>query len=173
MHARSKPLGLRGRWLAITAATAVYQFSYWSILTGTATNQEATVGLIALGLGLVPFVFVTAAFATLHPNAPGATLRAMGWFLLVGLPLGAVVPLLGVAVGVCLGGVVALAPLPEVATRRARYFAVLGVAAYLVLLLLVSPGFAVISAAVLPLAIHGMVDQAVEERALQRSRADQ
>jgi hypothetical protein len=168
VRARATPLGLRGRWLAITAATALYQFSYWPIYAGTAAPEGSGVGLIALGLALVPFVFLTAAFASVHPNAPGATLRAMGWFLLVGLPLGVFVPLIGVSIGVSLGAVVALAPLPDHDTRRPRYLAVLGVALYLLLLIVLAPGFAVISAAVLPIAVHGMVDQTVEDRARHR-----
>jgi hypothetical protein len=172
VHPRAEPLSLRGRWLAITAATAVYQFAYWPIVAGTAASEGSGVGLIALGLALIPFVVVTAAFGSRHPNAPGASLRAMGWFLLIGVPLGLLAPLLGVAVGVCLGAVVTLAPLDRIDTRRARYWTVLGVAAYLTLLVLVVPGFAVISAAVLPIAIHGVVDQTLEERALQRERRE-
>lgn len=168
MRARSSPLSLRGRWLAITAATSLYQFVYWPIYAGTAASEGSGVGLIALGLALVPFVFLTASFATWHPNAPGATLRAMGWFLLVGLPLGVFVPLIGVSIGVSLGAVVALAPLDDHDTRRARYLAVGGVALYLVVLIALSPGFAVISAAILPIAVHGMIDQGVEERARSR-----
>jgi hypothetical protein len=166
------PQTLRGRWLAITAASAVYQFCYWPIFAGTTAPDGSGVGLIALGLALVPFVFLVAAFATQHPNAPGATLRAMGWFLLVGLPVGVFVPIIGVCLGVSLGAVVALAPLPERDTRRTRYLTVAGVAAYLLVLLAFSPGFLVISGAVLPLAVHGMVDQAVEERDRSRARSE-
>lgn len=172
MHPRAEPISLRGRWLAITAATAVYQFAYWPIVAGTAAPEGSGVGLIALGLALIPFVFLTAAFASRHPNAAGATLRAMGWFLLIGLPLGLLAPLLGTAIGVALGAVVTLAPLERVDTRRARYWTVAGVAAYLLLLLLLSPGFAVISAAVLPIAVHGVVDQTLEERVIQRDRRE-
>jgi hypothetical protein len=172
VHPRSEPLSLRGRWLAIIAASALYQFSYWPLLAGTAVEDGGGAGLIALGLALVPFVFLTAAFATKHPNAAGATLRAMGWFLLVGLPLGVLfVPILGVAVGVALGSAVALAPLEGIETRRVRYYAVVGVGIYLTVLVLLVPGFAIISAAVLPIAIHGVVDQTLEERHLQRVRA--
>lgn len=172
MHPRSQPLSLRGRWLAIIAASAVYQFSYWPLLAGTTVEDGGGVGLLAFGLGLVPFVFLTAAFASRHPNAAGATLRAMGWFLLVGLPLGLMLePILGTAVGVALGSAVALAPVEGIETRRVRYYAVVGIGIYLTLLVLLVPGFAIISAAVLPIAIHGVVDQTIEERHLQRQRA--
>ncbi len=164
---RRGELSLRGRWLAIIAGTAVLQFSYWLVLQGTATAQEGGAGLIALGMAVVPFVFLVLAFASRHPNAPGATLRAMGWFLVVGVPLGLLSSVLGMAVGLSLGGVVALAPLPDLVTRRQRYLAVLGLLGYLIVLLVVAPGFAVASAAALPFAVHGIVDQTAEERARQ------
>ncbi len=93
------PLTLRGRWLAITAATGVLQLSYWLVVVGTSSVDGAGVGAIALGLGLVPFVLLATAFGSRHPRAPGAALRAMGWFLLVGLPLGLAVPAFGVRSG--------------------------------------------------------------------------
>ena len=164
MRVQPTPLSLRGRWVAITGATAVLQLSYWLVVTGAGTG-DGGVGLLALGLALVPLVLLAAAFATRHPTAPGAALRAMGWFLLVGLPLGLVAPFLGLAVGFSLGGVVALAPPPELDTRRVRYLAVVGLTVYLAVLAFVSPGFAIVSGSVLPLAIHGIVDQTLEERA--------
>jgi hypothetical protein len=167
---QATPLTLRGRWLAITAASVVYQFPYWFVLAGTADPDGAGIGMLALGLGLVPGVFLVAAFATYAPHGAGATLKAMGWFLVVGLPLGVVVPFVGIAVGVSLGAVAALAPPPEVETRRVRYLAVLGLLVYLFVLAVVAPGFAVISAAVLPLAIHGVVDQTIEDRDLRARR---
>ncbi len=171
MTARSErrgELSLRGRWLAIIAATAAQQFSYWFVLEGTANAEAGGVGLLALGLALVPFVFMVLAFGSRHPNPPSAILRAMGWFIVVGVPVGLFSTVLGVAVGASLAGVVTLAPLGHVDTRRARYLAVLGLAGYLIVLLVVSPGFAIISGAVLPFAVHGLVDQAIEERAAER-----
>jgi hypothetical protein len=166
---RTETLSLRGRWLALTAATMVYQFSYWAIVAGatadpeTAQGLESASGLLAFGFAVVPFVFLVLAFASRHPRAPGAALKAMGVFLLVGLPLGLVNVVVGTAVGVAAGGVLALRPVEGVSTRKRRWIAVVALALYLGALIFL-PAFQLMSGAVLPLAIHGLVDQAVAER---------
>jgi hypothetical protein len=167
---RTETLSLKGRWLALTAATLVYQFSYWAIVAGATADAdspeglESGVGLLAFGLAVVPFVFLVLAFASRHPRAPGAALKAMGVFLLVGLPLGLVNVVVGTAVGFAAGGVLALRPVDGVDTRKRRWIAVVALALYLGVLLVVLPAFGLVSGAVLPLAIHGLVDQAVSEQ---------
>ena len=85
------PIDLRRRWIVITVATVVMQFAWWPTLAGiaTASGEDSTfaLGLFALGLSLVPAAFLALAFGSNHPRAAGATLRAMGLFLLVSLPV--------------------------------------------------------------------------------------
>jgi hypothetical protein len=171
------PLPLRTRWLALTAATIALQFSYWAIVAGASADPDAPealetgVGMLAFGLALVPFVFLVLTFASRHPRAPTATLKGMGLFLLIGLPVGLVHPAVGAAVGFAAGGVVALRSVDGVDTRRARWIAVLALAFYLGTLIFLGTllpalgGFALMSGAVLPFAVHGLVDQALSERA--------
>jgi hypothetical protein len=166
---RTESLSLKGRWLALTAATIVLQFSYWTIVAGATADPdvpealESGAGMLAFGLAVVPFVFLVLAFASRHPRAPGAALKAMGLFLLIGLPLGLLNVVVGTAVGFAAGGVLALRPVEGVDTRKRRWIAVLALALYLGVLLLIVPPFGLVSGAVLPLAIHGLVDQAVAE----------
>jgi hypothetical protein len=159
---------LRGRWLAITAATVLLQFSYWLILDGAAppVADEVSGGLIALGLALVPFVFLVLAFGSRHPRAAGAVLRAMGLFLVVGVPLAVADVVVGLVLGYALGGLVALRPPAGVeGVGRARGIAVGAGIAYLIVVRLISPGFAVFTGAVLPFTVLGLADQALEGRA--------
>jgi hypothetical protein len=155
--------------LAIAAATVLLQFSYWPILTG-ATGlflAERSLGPVYLGLALVPFVFLVLAFGSRHPRASGAVLRGMGLFILVGLPVGAMVgPLLGVPAGYAVGGITALRP-PDGFSRvgRARGIAVLLGLVYLVVMAFVAPFFAAFVGAVLPFTVLGLADQALEWRA--------
>lgn len=162
-------IDLRRRWIVITVATVVMQFAYWPTLAGiaTASGEDSTFagGMFALGLAVVPATFLVLAFGSNHPRAAGATLRAMGLFLLVALPVVVVLDgLVGMAAGLAAGGAAALDLDPDVHRRRWRWIAVAVMAAYLLLLRLVAVDYALLSGAVLPFAIHGLVDQAAETR---------
>jgi hypothetical protein len=164
----SDPLPLKTRWLALTAATMVYQFSYWPIVAGATADTdpvaaealEMGVGMVAFGLALVPFVFLVLAFASRHLQAPMAALKGMGLFLLIGLPLGLFDVAVGTAVGYAAGAVPALRGVAGVDVRRRRWIAVGVLFVYLAVLRVLVPPFALLSGAVLPLMIHGLVDQA-------------
>lgn len=163
------PIDLRRRWIVITVATVVMQFAWWPTLAGiaTASGEDSTfaLGLFALGLSLVPAAFLALAFGSNHPRAAGATLRAMGLFLLVSLPVVVVLDgLVGMAAGLAAGGAVALDLDPDVHSRRWRWIAVGAMVAYLFVLRLIAVDYALLSGAVLPFAIHGLVDQAAETR---------
>lgn len=164
----SEPIDLRRRWLAITAATIVMQFAYWPIVASVAMRVGDTPGvspgLLAFGLALVPFTFLVAAFGSRHPNAATATLQALGLFLLIGLPLIVVVDALaGTVAGLAAGGVTALRR-DEIHRLRWRWIAVAVAVAYLTALRFVALDFALVSGAVLPFVVHGLVDQAAETR---------
>ena len=160
-------LSQRRRWLAITLATVAMQFSFWPLLASVAARStdspETSGGLLALGLALVPFVFVVAALGTKHPSTPMAVLKAMGLFIVIGLPVMLLDVLTGTVAGFAAGAVVSLRR-DEIYSLKWRWIAVGASTAYVFLLRLVVPSFAIMSGAALPFAIHGIVDQTIEAR---------
>ncbi len=122
MRRRSRPAGVaplspERKWRAITLATLVLAPAVWSLLAGLVavaaddTTDTPAAGLpIAFGLALLPFAFVVLAFASEHPRAPSAVLRAMGLCLLVGITASALAAdaVTGLIAGIGAGGVVAL-----------------------------------------------------------------
>lgn len=165
---------LRRRWLAITAATVVLQFSFWLFVVAGASGMSdvdapaAGAGALALALALAPLAFLTLAFGSRHPRAPGAVLRAMGLFLVFGVPFGLLDPVFGAAIGFAAGGAATLRPLEDGPTTKARALAVVALLPYLAVLLAFAPQFGLLSGAVLPFAVHGLVDQAIEDRRASR-----
>src|SRR4029453_16108304 len=94
---------------------------------------------LAVGLAVIPFVFVALAFLSEHPRAPGAVLRAMGWALLVGIPASALAgdAVTGIVAGVGAGGIQALRmDYPQ--NWRARAVAVLVASVYTLVLVRVA-----------------------------------
>lgn len=163
-----EPVDLRRRWLAITAGTVVVQFAYWPVVGSVAARESDTTAiapeLLAVGLGVVPFAFLALGFFSRHPRFPMATLKGLGLFILVGAPLIVLVNVVvGMAVGLAAGGVTALQR-EEVHPGRWRWIAVAVMAAYLLAIHFVAVEFALMSGAVLPFAVHGLVDQAAETR---------
>ena len=80
------PLTPQRKWRAITIATLVLVPAFWSMLAGfvaVARDEDARPApaagpAIALGLALIPFVFIALAFLSEHPRAPVAVVKAMG-----------------------------------------------------------------------------------------------
>lgn len=169
----ARPLPTRRKWTAVILATLVELVSFWSIVVGMirATAEEGSdvagsaAGLFALGFALVPFAFLVLAFGTNNPRAPGATLRAMGLFLIIGLPtiifLDAAV---GLSAGFGLGGIACIR-LEIEHSWKVRFWWVIALVVYV--FLLVFTGFAsgpgVLSASLLPFATVAFADWAVEE----------
>jgi len=154
--------------MAITAATVVLQFSYWFILEGAAPAEadEASGGLIAIGLSLVPVIFLVLAFGSRHLRPTSAVLRAMALFLVVGVPLAVLDVVVGLTLGYALGGLSALrTPEPSEGVVRARLIAVGAGILYLIVVRWLSPGFALFTGAVIPFALLGLADQSLEGRA--------
>ena len=115
-----QPLSPQRKWRAIMVATLVLVPAFWALLAGlvgerrrrprgTEAAPNAAVAL-AVGLAVIPFVFIVLAFMSEHPRAPGAVLRAMGWALLVGIPVSALAgdAVTGIVAGVGAGGIQAL-----------------------------------------------------------------
>jgi hypothetical protein len=164
----SGPLSSRRRWVSLTAATIVLQFSYWPIIGSLGAGEAGDAGLLWLGLAVVPFVFLVLAFTSGHPRAPGATGLAMGLFLLIALPVALLDLLVGLVAGFGAGAVLALRFDPERHSRRGRAIAVTAASVYTLALVLlqhllpVLGPFAVVSGAVIPLAVVGIADEAAE-----------
>jgi hypothetical protein len=174
---RSRPAGVQPlppqkKWQAITLATLVLVPAYWSMLAGIVSSADGPEGSgpdpggsLAVGLALIPFVFVVLAFVSQHPRAPGAVLRAMGLSLLVGIPASALAAdaVTGIVAGVGAGGVVALRSDPG-HSWRARAWAVVVAAAYTFVLVRVVGAFALLPAPIFPFTAIGIADHLVERK---------
>jgi hypothetical protein len=169
--AGAEPLSPRRKWRAITLATLLLVPSYWSVLAGLVSvasdrPDAPTAGpFIAFGLSLVPFVFIVLAFASEHPRAPGAVIKAMGLAILVGIPVSALASdaVTGFVAGVAAGGIAALRPEP-ISTSKARWIAVLVAAMASFLLVRTVGEVALLLAPVLPFTSIGVADHLAEDR---------
>jgi hypothetical protein len=84
-----RPLTLRRRWLAITLATIACSSASGRSSPRPPQPASRTFdggGLLAFGLALVPLAFGVLAFASRHPSAPAQVLKAMGLFIVIGVP---------------------------------------------------------------------------------------
>jgi len=180
---RDGPAGIQAlppakKWRAILVATLVLVVAFWALLAGLvagATNDgssseaepNAALGL-AVGLTVIPFVFVALAFLSEHPRAPGAVVRAMGWSLLVGIPVSALAgdAVTGIVAGVGAGGIQALR-MDEPENWRARAWAVVVAAAYTFVLARIAGGLVLLPAPIFPLTAIGIADHLSERRAEQ------
>lgn len=168
----AQPLSPQRKWRAITIATLVLVPAFWSLLAGLvagasddASGRPDPARAIAFGLALIPFVFITLAFMSEHPRAPGAVVKAMGLTLLVGIPVSAVAgdAVTGLVAGVGAGGIVALRADDE-HSWRARAFAV-GFAAFYTFVLVRSAGaITLLSAPIFPFTSIGIADHFTERR---------
>lgn len=170
----------RIKWRAILFGTLAFMPAYWGVLIGvvagaaeepTAPNSAAS---LALGLALIPFVFIVLAFASQHPRAPGAVLKAMGLSLLVGVPASALAGdiVTGLIAGMGAGGIVALRAERDHETKY-RVLAVIIAAAYAFLLVRVADGVALLTGPVLPFTAIGVADHLAERRRERSEGAEQ
>jgi hypothetical protein len=174
--AGAQPLSPRRKWQAITVATLLLVPGYWALLAGLVSAAEDNDGssaaaanpaaALAVGLAVVPFVFVVLAFMSGHPRAPGAVLRAMGLSLAVGVLVSAFAgdAVTGIVAGAGAGGVVALR-MDEPQNWRARALGVLVAALYTFVLVRVAGAIVLLPAPVFPLTAIGFADHLSERRA--------
>jgi hypothetical protein len=161
------PLSSRGRWVVIAVATAVMQLSYWPAVAAAwadPTDDVVTAGMI-VGLSAVPFVFMLVAFASRHPRAPWAVVRAMGLFVVVALPLGMLHVASGVAAGYAAGGLAALRAPEGLRSRPARISMVVAITFSITILLAVALEVGLVLGALLPFPAIGLADRAASRRA--------
>ena len=166
-------LSPRRKWLAITVATVVMTVSYSAIVAAmvaaAADDGPDPSPLFALGLGLVPFVFVALAFLSRHPRAPGAVLRAMGLSVVVALIVAGILrdAASGLVAGFGAGGIVSLRA-EDVHNWKARTVAVVISTSYVAILIYVSVETALLAGAILPFLSIGIADWVSEHRARSR-----
>jgi hypothetical protein len=165
------PLSPERKWRAITLATLVLAPAVWSLLAGLVAVASDDIGgpqpaaAIALGLALLPFAFIVLAFASEHPRAPGAVVKAMGLCLLVGIPVSALAAdaVTGIVAGVGAGGIAALrADIGH--DWRTRAVAVAVGAAYSFVLARVAGPVVLVAAPIFPFTGIGIADHAAEWR---------
>ena len=173
-----QPLSPQRKWRAIMVATLVLVPGFWALLAGLvgsaaddSSGKEAAPNVavaLAVGLAVVPFVFVALAFLSEHPRAPGAVLRAMGWALLVGIPASALAgdAVTGIVAGVGAGGIQALRmDYPQ--NWRARAWAVVVASVYTLVLVRTAGALVLLPAPIFPLTAIGIADHLSEHRAEQ------
>jgi hypothetical protein len=167
------PLTPQRKWRAITLASLLLAPAMWALLAGlvTVASDDAQgpqpALAIALGLSLIPFVYMALAFASEHPRAPGATVRAMGMCLVVGIPVSALAgdAVTGLVAGIGSGGAVALRR-DDVHDVRTRAWSVVVGAGYTFLLARVAGPVVLLAAPVFPFTGLGLADHYAEWRAL-------
>ena len=113
----------------------------------------------------MPFVFLALAFVSGHPSAPMATVKAMGLFLLVGIPVsgdrGGCGDRPGGGAGA--GGIVALRA-SEIGTWKTRALAVLFACVYTLVLARAAGAIILISVPAFPFTSIGIADHLAERR---------
>ena len=164
------------KWFAITLATLVMMVCYSAILFGVAggflgEGEDGAAMALAAGLIGVPAVFLGLAFVSRHPQAPKATLKAMGLFLLVGLPVSLLSLPAGMVGGFGAGGVVALR-LGPTDTTRARAWAVALSASYIMVVGQIVPPIDALVGSVFPFLAIGAADSITRKRAERVRDAD-
>jgi hypothetical protein len=176
--AGAEPLAPRKKWRAVLLASLLLAPAYWSLLAGLVSVATEGPGgpmaapYIAVGLCIIPFVFVVLAFLSEHPRSPGAVVLAMLLTLGVGIPVSAVAAdaVTGFVAGVGAGGVVALRS-DLLHDWKTRALAVALVSAYVFVLVRTVPGVALLIAPALPFVSIGVADHLTERRKERRAGA--
>jgi hypothetical protein len=174
-----EPLSPQRKWRAITLATLLLAPALWALLAGfvaiasddsdAAAGAPNAGGAIAFGLALIPFVFIVLAFLSEHPRAPMAVVKAMGLFVLVGIPVSALAAdaVTGIVAGVGAGGVVALRA-DDPHNWRARALGVLVAVVYTFVLVRIAGVVTLLAAPIFPFTSIGVADH-LSERSRERA----
>lgn len=139
-----------------------------AVYASTSDSGEAAAAYFALGFVLVPITCTVVAFMSRHPRAPLATLKGMGVWLVIGVPLVLLSPVIGFGTGYAAAGAMTLRS-DALAPGRNRAWAILATALYLTLLLFVLPQSAILAGAVTPLLAIRAADLLSERREEGRS----
>lgn len=136
----------------------------YAFVAGSVEAAGSPVASLAVGLALVPVVFLLLAFMSRHPRAPTGVLYTMMFSLMIGVPLAAFDVVAALTLGFGAGGVVALARLED-DSWVARSIAVVLAAVYVIILLRYQVAAALLGSAVLPLVAVGSADEITERHA--------
>jgi len=141
-------------WWAIGLGTIAQSVAFGSVLLGILSTQsdtpEAAGPAFALGFVLVPAVCAMVAFISGQERAPLATLKGMGIWLIVSLPLSLINPVSGLCAGFTASGAITLRR-SDLARTRLRAVAVVISAAYVTVLMIIVPQAGIFAGAVTPL----------------------
>jgi hypothetical protein len=153
----------RRNWLAIALATIVMIFSYFpyasSFTTPPGGELEIDPALVAIGLVLAPFVFVTLAFVSRNPKAPKRVLQSMVLLLGLGFTIGMLAPVLGATAAFAAGAVLCLNPPRADGVYKWRIGASVLTVVYTFILLVTATPAGVFSGGLLPLLMVGFADE--------------
>lgn len=111
--------------LGVSVATAVVVISFWSLVLSIAASADGgeVSGAWALGVALVPFGFLAAAFGSGHDRAAGAVV----WALVISLGVGGVLLLVDPATALigayAAGATVTVREGPHISMSRRVWFA--------------------------------------------------
>jgi hypothetical protein len=167
-----EPLSPQRKWRAILLATLVLVVAYWALLVGLVmfasddpSDGAQAAAALTFGLALIPFVFIVLAFASGHPRASSAVVKAMGLALLVGIPVSALAAdaVTGIVAGVGAGGIVALRA-DDDHNWRARAIAVAAASVYTFILVRTLGELALLPAPIFPFTGIGIADHLSERR---------
>lgn len=166
-----EPLSPRLKWKTITLATLLLVPGYWMMLAGLVANGSGSKGgpdpaaALALGLALIPFVFLVLAVMSGRARWPGAVAKAMGIAILVGVPVSAIAgdAITGIVAGVGAGGCIALRR-DDAHSMRTRALGVAFAVLYTFVLVRSVSLLALLPAPVLPLTAIGLADHVSERR---------
>jgi hypothetical protein len=127
--------------------------------------------MIALGLCVIPFVFIALAFLSEHPRPASAAAKAMALCLLVGIPVSALAQdaISGLVGGMGAGGIAALRADAE-HSWRLRALAVAFATVYAFVMIRAAGDLVLLVAPALPFTALGVVDHIAERRADRRAR---
>jgi hypothetical protein len=166
-----EPLSPRRKWRTITIATLLLVPGYWALLAGLVAERTDAKGgpdpaaAMALGVAVIPFVFLVLAVMSGRAGWPGAVVKAMGMAVLVGLPVSAIAgdAITGIVAGIGAGGCIALRR-DDVHSLRTRAVWVGFAVVYTFVLVRSASLLALLPAPVLPLTAIGLADHVSERR---------
>lgn len=138
-------------------------FSYFPYAASFATDDAGAVsidvGLVGIGLVIAPFVFVTVAFMSRHPQAPRRVIYSMALLIPIALGVGLLSPVLGATAAFGVGAALCLRQPDEPDVMKRRLWVVAFTVAYTLFLLVVITPAGVFAGGLLPLMMVGFADE--------------